>query len=80
MYKLRDAITFIRPGAEFNIEDNKKVIWLDNKQVEPTQEEIDEAYLLLEANDLSVKQKRQAALAKLEALGLTSDDLKALGL
>jgi hypothetical protein len=80
MYKLRDAITFIRPGAEFSVENNERVIWLDSKQVEPTEQEIEEAYQLLKANDLSVKEKRQLALDKLEALGLTTDDLKALGL
>jgi len=71
-----NAITFIRPGAEFIIRGGE-MTWLDKTQLEPTEAEIEAgliAYNTKKANDKAV------AEAKLAALGLTADDLKALGL
>jgi hypothetical protein len=77
------AIHFIRPKAEFVIRDNE-LDWLDTKQEKPTETEIENGWIALKAelaaNEAAAQAKRQAALAKLEALGLDEDDLKALGL
>ena len=80
MYTLRDAINRIRVGAEFNTLGNTEIIWLDTTQIQPTENEITEAYLLLEQDEISKQQQKAAAQAKLAVLGLTADDLKALGL
>lgn len=80
--KLR-AIQFLRPGAEFVIRENT-IEWLDEKQTEPTEEELEIGWLKyeekLKKEKIESENKRLAALAKLEALGLSEDDLKALGL
>jgi len=77
------AITFIRPGAEFVL-NGDELTWLDKKQIEPTIEEIEAglvAYNAAQAAKQSDAQDaKQSAEAKLAALGLTADDLKALGL
>ena len=61
-----------------------KIIWHDQQQIEPTEEEIAQAWIDYQAKvetDLAAEQaKKAAAEAKLAALGLTTDDLKALGL
>jgi uncharacterized lipoprotein YddW (UPF0748 family) len=80
--KLR-AIQHIRPGAEFVLRDNK-IEWFDNKQTQPTEAEIEAGWIAyqakVEADKEEAQAKRQAALDKLAALGLNTDDLKALGL
>ena len=78
-----NAIQFIRPNAEFLLNDDE-VQWLDTKQTEPTNEEI-EAGLTgykakIKADQVAADTAKTAAQAKLTALGLTTDDLKALGL
>lgn len=79
MNTLRDAINRIRVGAEFSTVGDTQVIWLDTKQTQPTKNEISEAYLLLDQDEINKQQKKLSAQAKLEALGLTSEDLEALG-
>ena len=81
--KLIDVIHFLRPNAEFVIR-GEQIEWLDKKQSQPTNEEIEAnweacqaALTLAEQTKINAK---IAAEAKLAALGLTSDDLKALGL
>lgn len=78
-----NAILSIRPNAEFIICDGE-IEWLDEKQTQPTQQEIEAAFISyqekLEAEKLAIAEKKAAALAKLEALGLEIEDLKALGL
>ena len=77
------AIKFIRPNAEFVIRD-EEIEWHDTNQTQPTESEIAQGWLgyqaKLEADKVEAEAKRQAAEAKLAALGLTSEDLKALGL
>jgi hypothetical protein len=78
-----NAIQFIRPNAEFLL-NGDEIQWLDKKQVKPTDAEI-EAGLVgyqakVEADKADAVAKKESAQAKLEALGLTADDLKALGL
>ena len=54
---------------------------LELTEEELKQREIDEAtFLAKERQKLEAEAKRSAALAKLAALGLEEDDLKALGL
>lgn len=74
-----------RYQAEWSItdEDYNSIIWY-SKTPKPTQSELDE---LSDEVDLQIKaeikakaDKKNAAEAKLAALGLTTDDLKALGL
>jgi hypothetical protein len=80
---LSKVLCFIRPNAEF-ILDGSGLVWLDKSQIQPTEAEIQAglvAYNAAEAQALSkAEADKAAAQAKLEALGLTADDLKALGL
>jgi hypothetical protein len=77
------VILFLRPNAEF-FTNGDEVTWLDQTQTEPTKEEIEasyEGYLAKVENDkLEAEVKKAEAESKLIALGLTTDDLKALGL
>jgi hypothetical protein len=77
------SITFIRPGAEFVL-NNDQLIWLDKTQIEPTLAEIEAGITAFKAADKAKEAEAEAAKnaaeAKLSALGLTADDLKALGL
>jgi|688.fasta_scaffold1641825_2 hypothetical protein len=78
-----NAIFAIRPDAEFVLIGDE-IEWLDKNQTEPTSSEIDEAlaqYNTRKAEqDAAKAQAKVLAEAKLAALGLTADDLKALGI
>ena len=78
-----NAILFIRPEANFQLVGDK-LIWQDENQTEPTESEIEAglvAYKKAQEAELKVKnQAKAAAQAKLAALGLTVEDLQALGL
>lgn len=80
------AIQSLRPNAEytFNDADYQTVNWLILEGKAPTQAEIDVAIEQIKADEaqaeLDKAAKKAAAEAKLAALGLTADDLKALGL
>jgi hypothetical protein len=82
-YDLVQAILFIRPDAEFAVR-NMQIEWLDEKQTQPTDQEIAQALIdykaKVEADKLDKLAKKAAAEAKLAALGLDADDLAALGL
>lgn len=77
------AITFIRPGAEFSLSGNQ-ITWYDKKQTEPTKAEIEAGWVAYQAAEKAESeaqaQGKAAAQAKLAALGLTVEDLQALGL
>lgn len=82
-----DALVKLMPGAEFTISDldlDTLEILNPNGNEIPTQTAIDEAIKQIEAEqaqaELDRATKKAAAEAKLAALGLTADDLKALGL
>lgn len=83
---LAQAIKKIKPSAEFSFQesDYSTIKWdiLDGNA--PTQTEIDAAVEIIKQEEaqaeVDVAAKKAAAEAKLVALGLTSDDLKALGL
>ena len=77
------AIQFIRPNAQFALTGDD-LEWRDENQTEPTQTEIEAglvAYKKAQDAELKAKdQAKEAAQAKLAALGLTVEDLTALGL
>ena len=83
---LSAAIKKLRPNAQFSFtnEDYSTIQWDVLKGDAPTQEEIDAAIEQVKADEaqaeLDKAAKKAAAEAKLEALGLDADDLKALGL
>jgi hypothetical protein len=71
------AILSLRPGSEFtlsNMDDFSTIVW--HTEVEPLteQEVIDEMNRLAQEK----VDKKEAAEAKLQALGLTVEDIKAL--
>ena len=83
---LVDAIRLLKPNSEFVIRNNdySTIEWHILEGKAPTQAEIDEAIEQVKADDAQVEldkaAKKAAAEAKLESLGLTPEDLKALGL
>jgi hypothetical protein len=70
------TLTHIRPRAEWSLSDGV-LTWLDNEQSQPNEKEIIDGHNAYIAETAA---KKAAAEAKLAALGLTADDLKALGL
>ncbi|CAB4138680.1 hypothetical protein UFOVP333_3 [uncultured Caudovirales phage] len=86
MSDLVQAIWKLRPNSEYSLinDDYATIKWDVLEGVAPTQAEIDKAIDELKADELAAKTKAEAdkatAQAKLAALGLTADDLKALGL
>jgi hypothetical protein len=79
------AILHLRPNVQFSLSGDNydDVVWID-KVTAPTKAEIENTIKLLpqiEAdNEAAAKAKKEAAEAKLTALGLTKEDLEALGL
>lgn len=86
MNYLVKAIKKLRPNSEFSVsnDDYSTIKWdlLDGEA--PTKAEVDAAIKEVKADELKAEQekleKKASAEAKLVALGLTADDLKALGL
>jgi hypothetical protein len=84
--KISDAILRIRPKAQFVIygEDYSTIVWHKLEGEVPTEAEIKKAINEIEAEKLKLaaeaKTAKEIAQAKMAALGLTTDDLKALGL
>ena len=80
------AIQKLRPSAEFSFQDNdySTIKWDVLEGDAPTQDEVDAAIEIVKQEELKAEEeaatKKALAKAKLAALGLTSDDLKALGL
>jgi len=80
------AIKKLKPNSEFSfIEDNYATIKWDVLEGEaPTQKEIDAAIKEVKADEAQAEATKATAKAaaegKLAALGLTTDDLRALGL
>jgi hypothetical protein len=77
-----NAILFIRPEANFQLVGDD-LIWQDENQTQPTDAEIKAglvAYKKAQEAELKAKdQAKETAEAKLLAIGLTVEDLKALG-
>jgi len=83
---LSSAIRRLRPTAQYSFQecDYSTIKWDVLEGDEPTQAEIDAAIELVKQEEAQAESaaaaKKAEAEAKLAALGLTSDDLKALGL
>ena len=79
LLKLRPNSTFTFTNADYST-----IKWDVLKGDAPTQAEIDVAIEQVKADEITAKAQavtdKAALLAKLAALGLTADDLKALGL
>jgi hypothetical protein len=86
MNYLAAAIKKLKPTAEFSFQDNdySTIKWDVLEGDAPTQAEVDDALEQVKADVIAEAeakaQAKASAEAKLEALGLTADDLKALGL
>ena len=86
MNYLGQAIKLLKPTAEFSFQENdySTIKWDVLEGNAPTQAEIDDAIEQVKANELAEAeakaQAKAAAEGKLAALGLTTDDLRALGL
>ena len=77
---LTRALSALRPGVEFTLNDNdlSTVRWNVVGTTTPTQAEVDTKIVELEAIDSAKVTARQSALAKLAALGLTAEEIAAL--
>jgi hypothetical protein len=77
------SIKFIRPNSEFVL-NGFDLQWLDNENSKPTESEIEAGWIAyqekIQLDIIEAESKKAEAQAKLAALGLTSEDLKALGL
>ena len=86
MTYLAKAIWKLRPNAEFSFveEDYSTIKWDVLEGSAPTKTQIETAIEQVKTEEAQAAANavaaKQAAQAKLEALGLTADDLKALGL
>jgi len=80
------AIKFLKPNAEFSFEgtDYDSINWTVLEGKAPSWQELEVAHQAVQQAEKQAEAeaaaKRQAALGKLEALGLDEDDLRALGL
>jgi len=83
---LSRAIQKLKPNSEYVIQANdySTIKWVVLEGEAPSQAEIDAAIEEVKAEEIAAAAKAEAdkatATAKLAALGLTTDDLKALGL
>ncbi len=83
---LSEAILKLKPNSEFSYSDRdySTIKWNVLDGDAPTKKEIDDAIKQIKADEITeIKTKAKAkevAQAKLEALGLTVEDLTALGL
>ena len=83
---LSKAIKKLKPNAEYSFteEDYSSIQWYKLEGDAPTQKEIDDAIKQVKAEEKIAEtnktKAKEAAQAKLAALGLTVEDLQALGL
>ena len=85
MAKARDVLRYLRPNGGWSIRGEDFTTAKFDDWVEPvTKEEFEASFELtdtwLAQQEAEAAAKKAAAEAKLAALGLTTDDLKALGL
>jgi hypothetical protein len=84
--ELVKAIFLLRPNAEFSFDNNdySTIVWDKLEGDAPTKSEVDAAVEQVKANEaqaiLDRATAKEAAQTKLTALGLSIDDLAALGL
>jgi hypothetical protein len=80
------AINKLRPNCSWSFDnyDYSTIKWFESDSDAPTQKEIDEAIKEVKADEIAEAEAKAQAKAtaegKLAALGLTTDDLRALGL
>jgi hypothetical protein len=83
---LARAILKLKPGSQFRLENNdySTIEWFEIDGNAPTQTAIDETIEQIKLEDITQSEAKAQAKAqaegKLAALGLTTDDLRALGL
>ena len=83
--KLSTAILKLRPNSTFTFVngDYSTIQWKNLNGNPPTQAEIDDAIEQIKADEIAAETKmtsaKASAQAKLEALGLTVNEIKALG-
>ena len=81
---IAEAITALKPGAHWHLigDTLDGLVWEDEEQTAPTQEEINIKLVELEAELEAIKvakeQAYQSALNKLSALGLTEEEVKTI--
>ena len=83
MKKELEAIKRLRPNCTFSLvgDDVQDIKWaVPADTTTPTAEEIQAEIAKMDAEPAQLEAAKAAAQAKLAALGLTTDDLKALGL
>jgi hypothetical protein len=84
MANLEQAILFLQPDAQFTVAGGvySGIEWLSNEIPKPTEKEVNEQLAKLQAEEAvkeqAAKDVKASALAKLSALGLTQDEVKAL--
>jgi hypothetical protein len=80
--QLTTVIQRLRPNSEFAIYNNSydEIVWIELEGKPPTQAEINVELAKMEQEIADKGAAKEAAEAKLEALGLTKEDLQALGL
>ena len=72
------AIKFIRPMAEFKLDDDE-LFWLDANQTEPTQKEIEAGFIAYQkSQEAEAETKATAKAALLTQLGITAEQAKLL--
>ena len=76
------SLSFIKPNSEYQVI-GEDLIWLDKTQTKPTEKEIQDGFIAWQNKQKNDEQKeieaKKIAEAKLIKLGLTYEDLKALG-
>jgi hypothetical protein len=71
---LANVLSFIRPNSEFTLDSNG-LTWLDKKQTEPNEAEIQAGLVAYQAAQVAAQtQTAQARAALLERLGITADE------
>jgi hypothetical protein len=86
MAKLAEAINLYNPNAQWTLsgDDYETLDWHSVDIAKPTKAQLENLLLQVEAikaqHEADKASAKEAAQAKLAALGLTTDDLKALGL
>jgi hypothetical protein len=72
------AIKFIRPDAEFYLNDDE-LTWLDKTQIEPTEAEIKKGLIAYQAaTQAEAEANATAKAAILDRIGLTADELQTI--
>jgi hypothetical protein len=77
---LTRALSALRPGAEFTLNDDNlsTVRWNVEGTTTPTQAEVDAKIIELQAEDAEIESAKVSGRAKLAALGLTAEEIAAL--